>query len=728
MVSPEKYYAHTKTDPKTNEVLDQTEWQLLTEHLKNVAERAREFADPFNSGEIAWLCGLLHDIGKYTAKFQRRLREGGNLVDHSTAGAVEANKLYGDLGFLLGYCIAGHHSGLPDGGKNADTQDDATLRGRLKKQIENYEHYKEEINPIISPDCRIPIRPLYKIGFSLAFYLRMLYSCLVDADFLDTERSMNGDVDRKIGESIQALYEKLEQFLPKFAKSDTPINKKRTHILNTCLQKAEMDKGAYTLTVPTGGGKTIASLAFALRHAKIHKLQRIIYVIPYNSIIEQNAAVFKGILGEENVLEHHSNFNYDDSSEMLTRQRLATENWDMPVIVTTTVQFFESLFGNRPSKCRKLHNIVNSVIVFDEAQMIPLPYLQPCVRAIAELVYNYGCTAVLCSATQPALDSFFPKELEVKEICEDKKELYEFFRRTTLQFVGPLSDEELAAKLNTYNQVLCIVRTRKQAQAVFNLLNKEGAFHLSTMMYPKHRSQTLERIKCRLDHKLPCRVVATSLVEAGVDLDFPVVYRAAAGLDSDIQAAGRCNREGKNGISPVYIFEPEGKYQHNSDEQRRWEAFADSVAKQFKEDPMSPEAITAYFTQLYYAEDKGLDAKSVIKRFEDGYEKDLSFPFAEVAQKFKLIDDKETRTVLIPDCDEAKELADKLREGQHSRQLLRKVQQYSVNIYENHYRALYDAGCISAVDSEIAVLTDDHKYSRETGLDASVDTGVGFFV
>lgn len=724
----EKYYAHTRTDPKTNKVLDQSKWQLLMEHLKNVAELARSFAVSFNSGEIAWLCGLLHDIGKYIARFQRRLREGGNPVDHSTAGAVEANKLYGDLGFLLGYCIAGHHTGLPDGGRNADTQDDSTLRGRLKKPIENYEYYKKEINPIISPDCRIPIRPLGKIGFSLSFYLRMIYSCLVDADYLDTERAINGYVDRKIGESIPALYEKFEHEIPNFAKTDNPINQKRTQILNTCLQKAEMDKGVYTLTVPTGGGKTKASMAFALKHAKIHKMQRVIYVIPYNSIIEQNAGDFKDILGEENVLEHHSNFNYDDSSELLIRQRLATENWDMPVIVTTTVQFFESLFGNRPSKCRKLHNIVNSVIVFDEAQMIPLPYLKPCVRTITELVYNYGCTAVLCSATQPALESFFPKELEVKEICEDKNELYEFFRRTKLQFIGPLSDKELAAKLDTYSQVLCIVRTKKQAQAVFNLLNKEGAYHLSTLMYPIHRSQTLKEIKSRLKDDLPCRVVATSLVEAGVDLDFPVVYRAAAGLDSDIQAAGRCNREGRNGISPVYIFEPEEKYQYNSDEQRRWEAFADSVARQFKDDPMSPEAINAYFTQLYYTDGNGLDAKNVVKRFEDGYEKKLSFPFAEIARKFKLIDDKETRTVLITDCDEAKELAKKLREGQHSRQLLRQVQQYSVNIYENHYRTLYNAGCIAAVDSEIAVLTDEHKYSRETGLDANVETGVGEFV
>lgn len=724
------YFAHTKSDAATGKTLSTDKWQTIKAHLQNVAELARKFGNDFESGEIAMLCGLLHDIGKYSEKFQKHLIEGGNAVDHSTAGAVEIYKKYGDFGLLLAYCIAGHHTGLPDGGSPLDTPDEPTLYGRLHKadKIESYEKYKDEINPGDQADFSIPIHPLCKIGFSLSFYIRMLYSCLVDADFIDTENAMNNGVDRQIGESFPVLTGKLGQYIKSFDDLEKPINRWRTKILHSCLKRAEGEKGLYTLTVPTGGGKTVSSLAFALTHARLHGMKRVIYVIPYNSIIEQNAAVFKKILGDENVLEHHSNFNYDDSSEKLIRQRLATENWDVPVVVTTTVQFFESLFANRSSKCRKLHNIADSVIIFDEAQMLPLPYLKPCVRAIAELVLNYSCTAVLCSATQPALSDLFPKELTSKEISDDRFAMFEFFRRTEIRMLGELSDQELAMRLNGEKQVLCIVNTRKQAQALYELLNKEGVYHLSTLMYPRHRSDTLKEIRARLKDGLPCRVVSTSLIEAGVDVDFPVVYRAQAGLDSEIQAAGRCNREGNSTtVSPVYIFEPEQKYQrHLPAIQARPAEVARSVAAQFA-DCASPEAITAYFMQLYAIEDRRLDSKDVVKCFEEGYEKGMSFPFATVAEKFSLIDNA-TRSILIPYTDEAKKLADNLRAGLRSRQLMRKVQQYCVNVYENHYQALYGAGCILPLDNEIALLTDLKKYKKDTGLEAAFDTGVGVFV
>ncbi|MFT9056848.1 MAG: CRISPR-associated helicase Cas3', partial [Ethanoligenens sp.] len=548
------YYAHTKSDPESKEPLSPEHWQPLLAHLEQVAARAQKFGDAFGSGMFANLCGLFHDLGKYSDKFQRHLLQNGPRVDHSTAGAQELSRRFGTLGFLLAYCVAGHHAGLPDGGTKAATADDPTLCGRLKKKVEPYDGYTTELNLEKEiQELQLPLQPLEGAGFSLSFYIRMLYSCLVDSDYLDSEAAMNGAVERKIGEDIPALAVKLEEYIQRLGEPDNDINRKRTQILRDCMAHAEWEKGLYTLTVPTGGGKTISSLAFALEHAKRRGMRRVIYVIPYNSIIEQNAAVFKKILGEENVLEHHSNFNYDDSSEQLIRQRLATENWDMPVIVTTTVQFFESLFANRSSKCRKLHHLADSVIIFDEAQMLPLPYLKPCVRAIAELVYNYGCTSVLCSATQPALGEQFPKELLTRELCSGTGKLYSFFRRTELIQVGPLSDAELAKRLNMEKQVLCIVNTRAQAQALFLLLQKEGSFHLSTLMYPKHRSQVLDEIRQRLRNGKPCRVVATSLIEAGVDVDFPVVYRAQAGLDSQIQAAGRCNREGKRSISPVYI-------------------------------------------------------------------------------------------------------------------------------------------------------------------------------
>ncbi len=406
------YYAHTKTNPETGEKLPQEEWQTLVEHLQQVAKLAKEFGEKFDSGEFAYLCGLLHDIGKYSEKFQRRLECGGNRVDHATAGAVEINKSLKKIGLLLAYCIAGHHTGLPDGGSCADTFEEPTLSGRLKSKdrLEPYQQYEKEIDTAAYlPKKAPPVKPLEGIGFTLSFYIRMLYSCLVDGDALDTEHFTKGDINRNTGESIEVLNQKLDEYIKSFANPTNEINKKRTEILNNCISKAENDRGLYSLTVPTGGGKTVSSLAFALKHAKKHDMDRVIYVIPYNSIIEQNAEVFKKILGNENVLEHHSNFAYEDKNDMEVRQRLATENWDMPVIVTTTVQFFESIFANKSSKCRKLHNMANSVIIFDEAQMFPTQYLKACVKVVSELVYNYKSTVVLCSATQPALGRHVPK-------------------------------------------------------------------------------------------------------------------------------------------------------------------------------------------------------------------------------------------------------------------------------------------------------------------------------
>ncbi len=705
--------------------------QSIRDHLKSAAKLAEHFGNKFNSGDFAYICALMHDIGKYSEKFQQRIYEGGNRVDHSTAGAVEISKKLDKIGFLLAYCIAGHHGGLPDGGSRIDTADEPTLYGRLKKKIEPYERYLDEIQPEnYLPKRAVPIKPSKAPGFSLAFYIRMLFSCVVDSDFLDTEQFMNkGAVkpDRKIGTSIDSLNAKLDRYLESFKNPSGEINKKRNEILECCIKKSSCNKGIYTLTVPTGGGKTISSLAFALKHAAKHRMDRVIYVIPYNSIIEQNAQVFKNILGEENVLEHHSNFSYDDDNEIMIKYRLAAENWDMPVIVTTSVQFFESLFANKASKCRKLHNIANSVVIFDEAQMLPIPYLLPCVYSIAELVNNYGCSIVLCSATQPAIGSLFPERFEINEICDNTKELFNFFRRTRLIGLGEIGDKELAGRLNAEKQVLCIVNTRKHAQNLFRLLDKEGSYHLSTLMYPNHRKAVLQEIRERLKEGLPCRVVSTSLIEAGVDIDFPVVYRAEAGLDSEIQAAGRCNREGKRGISPVYIFKPSVEYRRQIPEMlRRPFEVSRSISSRF-DDISSPEAIYEYFSELYKIEGTRLDIHEVVRKFNEGLEKSMSFPFAEVAEIFKLIDNS-TYPIIIPETDEAKELVGRLKNGERDRNLLRKIQQYTVNVYKNSHDFLFGAGSLDKIDEEISILTDIGRYDHKTGLDIGVESGQAIFV
>ncbi|HWR24060.1 MAG TPA: CRISPR-associated helicase Cas3' [Feifaniaceae bacterium] len=716
-------FAHTSEDGRKQELL---------EHLTGVGTLAGDFARQFGCEEWARHAGLAHDIGKTAPAFQRYLLEGGPKTEHAAAAAIA---LYQSNTHLLSYCAAGHHAGMPDGGDSADTPDFPTLRAKLLRQKKygwDIPGYLAEAG--LPPSAVLPRPPtvtLERHGFSLSFLTRMLFSCLVDADYLDTEAFMNAAPVRQNEFSPAPLLALLERHLDSFGPPKTELNRKRAEILARCREAAHLPRGLYSLTVPTGGGKTLSSMAFALRHAAEHDLRRIIYVIPYTNIIEQTAGVFRRIFGDEAILEHHSNAGYDDAEDTRDTGRLykrhASENWDIPIVVTTSVQFFESLFSNRPSKCRKLHSIANSVVIFDEAQMLPIPYLLPCVRAIAELVKNYRCTAVLCSATQPALGQYFPGGMRPVELCPDHEALYTFFRRT--RFVAeeePFSTEALAERLNGEHQTLCIVNTRMQAQAVFELLQGEGRCHLSTLMYPLHRKRTLEMIRKRLQDGLCCKVVSTSLIEAGVDLDFPSLYRERAGLDSMIQAAGRCNREGMRPLeeSLVHLF------RFAQDESARIPASLglpfELGSKLMREcgDIGSPAAIRAYFEQLYHHQGLALDQKDIVGRLEAGA-LSFSFPFASIAQEFHLIEQNTRQILIVPDNEPtAREIADRLRQGVRSRELLRGAGQFSVNVYENAYCALLGAGALDVLDDELAVLRDASLYDRQTGLRAP-DTGIG---
>lgn len=704
---------------------DEQREQSLLNHLEGTANRAQAFADHFGCGAYGCRLGMLHDIGKYSDAFQRRIRgEKNDTVDHSTAGAQLVWRLANTLNArIASYCVAGHHAGLPDGGSAADDEMDATLSARLIRPVEDYEAFREEIDPnALLPTQEPPLRLLGKAGFTVSFFTRMLYSCLVDADFLDTERFMtNGSVVRDPGEEIPVLYEKLQEYLKAFENPQNALNRMRCRILDRCLQMAEADPGLFTLTVPTGGGKTLSSLAFALRHAKRRGLRRVIYVIPYTSIIEQTAQKFREVLGDRNVLEHQHNFQYDDDDDRMDPRRLAAENWDKPVIVTTNVQFFESLFANKSSRCRKLHNIAGSVIIFDEAQMLPREYLIPCIRAISELVHNYGCTAVLCTATQPALQKLFPPEIRATEIMEDVPSLYAFFKRTNIQPLGPLSNEALIERLDGLEQVLCIVNKKKHARFLYQALQDENTFCLTTLLCPLHRTTVLSTIKERLENGLPCRVIATSLVEAGVDFDFPIVYRAEAGLDSIIQAAGRCNREG-NPLAekrPVFVFQPEKAYQNTQAAFEMPRDVARSVIQRYA-DIASPEAIHFYFETLYKDSGRGLDQKDIVKRLEEGAGNAFLFPFETIAKEFHLIE-KQTKTIFIPVEKDADQLAQRLRRGERNQKLLREIGPYCVSIYENQYRALNKINALEVLDSEIAILADLSLYNEKTGL--SIQTG-----
>lgn len=708
--------AHGATD-------EHPEGQSIEAHLKGTGELAETFAAEFGAAANGKLCGLAHDIGKYSDEFQLRLR-GGKKVDHATAGAIECFKIKAAFEAV---CVIGHHSGLPNvGHKDADTTESQTFFGRkLRAEQGGIPDYRKKWNGHIA----LPqdyFRPSGR-GFATAFYIRMLYSCLVDADYIDTETFMNGDAGRGNYEPLSALCDKLTAYISKWNNPTREIDILRQKILNSCIEKASAPRGIFSLTVPTGGGKTVASMAFALNHAAANSMKRIIYVIPYTSIIEQNAKVFRDILGQENVVEHHSSVSYElseNADELEYRSALATENWDAPVIVTTAVQFFESLYANRSSKCRKLHNIANSVIIFDEAQMIPSNNLRPCVAAIAELVRAYNATAVLCTATQPAIDEMlleYSKKESVVELCPDVDGMFEKFRRTSFEKEGRLTTDELVSRLESQQQVLCIVNTRKFAQEVYEALPSEGRFHLSTLMCPVHRKQKLDEIRERLKSGKTCRVVSTSLIEAGVDVDFPRVFREMAGLDSILQAAGRCNREGKRSAesSIVTVFESENKVNKliavNRDA-------AEETVRDWTQ-PNTTSTIERYF-KAYRDFLRNDDKSGVITASEKGIS-GCGLPFEWIAKEFKLID-QNTFAVYIP-IGEGKELVSRLREGERSRGLYRRAGMYSVSIYENHFNALINAGAAEPFGDDAAFLTDCSLYSDEKGLSTDVDGGNALF-
>ncbi len=729
-------------------------------HLLDVAELAGEFAEPFESKEEAFFAGVLHDIGKYSSEFQKRLK-GGRVVDHSTAGAVVANSLKNKP---AAFAIMGHHGGIPNMGSRGDSSSEPTYYGRLKKdkngELPDYSVWKNEIT---LPEVTSFPKWLYTNDkFTQSFYIRMLFSCLVDADFLKTEEFMDDNPQpRRNDTAIGALRAKMliqvQKYLDGGRKIETDerktvaeklLIKKKNEVLTACLEAGKsVDKGLYTLTVPTGGGKTFASLAFALEHASEQKMSRVIYVIPYTSIIDQTVDTFEKILGKENVLAHHFGSEYqmkdkEERTELETHYALASENWDAPVIVTTAVQFFESLFSNKPSRCRKLHNIANSVVIFDEAQTLPVKYLEACVAAISELVRHYGVTAVLCTATQPALQELFSKKgcSDIKEICPQSEELYDVLKRTTIHDMEKVpSLDFISDKLQSENQTLCIVNTRANAQSLYESLPEEGKYCLTTLLCSTDRKMQLDEIRRRLEEGLTCRVVATSLIEAGVDVDFPVVYREYAGLDSILQAAGRCNRNGKQAAedSPVYIFEFE--------ETKAFKLISQNISamkitgEEYHEELNKPEAVKSYFTELLKIKDSDSDKiMQWIKEGNDGSE----LPFADIADNFRLIDNN-TRTVYIPleysygtfsggkPLPTGKELCDRLRNGERSRPLFRALGLYGIEVYDNQFKALYSAGALESFKDEnfsILTNTDNQYYNHKTGLTVTSESGNGLFV
>ena len=698
------YFAHTYGK-------DQSQWQPLREHLENVAKLAAKFACQARPGDkefarAAYAAGLLHDLGKYRPEFQRMIRglqPKGESTRHKQAGAAEAVRT-GHRHFDICFSILGHHGGMPDAAEMAEgvkTGNDVA-KAVLPSALLDFPNLKTATSG--------PAVALRRTDFDTR--TRLLFSCLVDADWLDTSdfhARREGWAPPSSSPEFDApqLLQNVLAYTAQRAKQcrNTDVARIRAAVLATALQSGERPQGIFSMTVPTGGGKTLSALAFALQHAVAHGLRRIIYVAPYLSIIDQNAAVFRAALGdtaEDLILEHHSMVEpgkeetiHRDDPESQTAQRLA-ENWDAPIILTTSVQFYESLFSNQPSRCRKLHNIAQSVVILDECQTLPPGFTAPTCEMLEQAAAYLGCSIVLCTATQPAWKKD-PVRLpmgisQIHEIAPNPAELFRQLKRVEITWPqtgeANLNWADIAAEMVSQQQVLCVVNTRQAALEIYRELATlgGGAIHLSTNMCPAHRLCVLKNIAAALQEGRPCRVVSTQLVEAGVDLDFPVVMREMAPLESIVQAAGRCNREGLliGGTGGhVMVFRSRDGKMPPSNWYRNGAKIVEQDFLACGRQPRidHPEDIAEYHRRLYPTGD--LDSKDI-------HTKRTGYNFQAVAESYKIIDSVTTPLVVWtwdPAREEIEKLLAELRR-QPSRSAYRRLQRYTVNVYEHEFRLI----------------------------------------
>lgn len=735
--------------------------QTVTEHLEGTARLAGDFAEAFGNRDWGELLGWWHDLGKFTPAWQKHIRKGsgyndeafhetsGGNVNHSTAGAILAFERFSNpiIARLLSYGIAGHHAGLPDWEPDEAGGD---LVNRLFDTLHGDELRSDEMAVIkeIEPAAIFLKKPLPRsapmgvVGPEEAkvarehthLWIRMLYSCLVDADFLDTEAFMEHEKAATRGHYplLHELKTRFDDFMDRMQASApcSVINRRRREILETCRQKASSKPGFFSLNVPTGGGKTLSAMAFALGHALTRGKKRIVMAIPYTSIIEQTAAVYAEVFGTNAIVEHHSNI---DPEKETTRNLLASENWDAPIIVTTNVQLFESLFASRSSACRKLHNLVDSVVILDEAQMLPPSYLRPILSALRGLVERFGATVVLCTATQPALEgrigagkTDFSGLSNVTPIIEDPIVLASDFRRVSFSFprleAGSVEWSEIAKRLVKHDQILCVVNTKRSCRELHTLM-PEGTIHLSAFMCGEERSDVIAEIKEKLKMGEKVRVISTQLVEAGVDIDFPVVYRAMAGLDSIAQAAGRCNREGRLNtearLGQVIVFDPPvpsppGHLRKCED------AFREVLRANPNLDP-NPNDFHEYFRKLFAAVndfDRPKFQERVLKECTEA-----KLQFRTLARYFHLIDDQAQKGLIVSyrgKNAESDSLIDRLQSGYIDRNLLRRLQRFTVSVPICLLAIVLENGMVAETNG-FFVQTNPALYKKGIGLDIDAE-------
>lgn len=758
-------YAHTPEEG------DERDWQTLEEHLNNVADRAQLFASAFGAGNWGYALGALHDAGKAKESFQRRLRGSCERVDHATFGAKRAAFLYNKVptagvgGTLMAFAIAGHHGGMPDG---LLSDRGPSLKARLAAEPDELQGFGGLVRrrEIVLPDAasleRLPwsdksavfqdVQTFQRYGrFSTVLFARMIFSALVDADYLDTEEYVQPEIAGERGHryaSIGELLAMLERHMASLESvaPGTPVNRARASILEDSRTAAQLSPGIFTMTTPTGGGKTLASMMFALRHAVLHGMDRVIVAIPFTSIVEQTASVLKEIFGRENVLEHHSGYDFEaDSGKTALRERLAVQNWDAPIIVTTNVQLLESLYANRPGKCRKLHNVARSVIVLDEAQTIPDELLMPSIAALEDLALDYGCSVVMCTATQPAVDDLWPFGSRPRPIVRHTEGFdTAFAARAEFVVRGGVIEDDLVEELAGVRQALCVVGTKAKARRLYEEIGKQGdgdvphgggVFHLSANMIPAHRSRVIEEIRRRLDVGERCVVVSTQLVEAGVDVDFPIVYRELAGIDSLFQAAGRCNRNGRLRAADgrpvpgkVHVFElTDGEGNPDSqDFVSGWLGKMRSIARTIIREhgnTLDSSMVREFFVRRYHTGDlwenldgTGLYRELVSPALAQGGFRGLAF--RKYADEFKIIRD-DTEPIFVPWEAEGRRLYAELVRAENPATMAMRLQRYSVSVYPHIKSQLQTAGALESYGPITVLRMDDDCrsfYSEETGL------------
>ena len=738
---PEPIIAHTREDGNI---------QTLPEHIEGVAHHCALFLERAGLPELAPLGRLLaqlHDAGKAQPAFQRYIRgESAAKAPHSAAGALLATGLMYELSKelqlkklprtsqLLAYAISGHHRGLYDYIELRKELKKKEIEERCTKTIGALPNIKSELQTWVEEHAESTESSLKELAKRVGateqaqVLIRLLFSCLVDADFLDTEAFMDEERKERRHEAtsgyapLKNLRDRLTKHMEGFS-TEGKINEARRAFLNQCREHGRTcPKGYYSLFLPTGGGKTLSSMAWALETALNHKAQRIVYVIPYTSIITQTAGIFREIFGEENVLEHHSDISFSgdeatQEAERYERTRLLAENWDAPIIVTTNVQFFESLFSHKVSRSRKVHSIANSVVVFDEVQMFPTEFLHPMLRLLEDLRWIYGTQLLFCSATLPPFDkdhsSSFKKVNDfhqlsdaIQPIIPEDLELFKVFYRVIYHLEEKeYTTKELAEELAQHDSALCIVNSRRDASQLYQALLEEGkeaqdVIHLSRNMCSAHLKERIAEVRQRLKADIPTIVISTQLIEAGVDIDLPIVYRAMSGLDSIVQAGGRCNREGKRPApGEVYVFSlsDSGKAFGAIAQGQNATRFLLDNDKEHTRSSIPLELIEAYYDR-YYASIESFDLKGIAESLYDVEEaKRWRFDFEQTSKDFQLIDNVD-RDLFVP-YGKGKDLIEGLQK--HTLYLnhrtMRELQQYHVAISKWRYKELEEARLLSEV-------------------------------